>query len=73
MARTRMHTKCMRTCLKKLKLQSKFLYLQNKLRQYEKNMKNTWKNMKVIIGKPKVYNDNFPKSLNIDKKEITDK
>ena len=29
--------------------------------------------MKVIIGKSKVYNDNFPKSLNIDKKEITDK
>ena len=29
--------------------------------------------MKVIIGKPKVYNDNFPKNLNIDKKEITDK
>ena len=29
--------------------------------------------MKVIIGKCKVYNDNFPKILNIDKKEITDK
>ena len=29
--------------------------------------------MKVIIGKSKVYNDNFPKILNIDKKEITDK
>ena len=28
--------------------------------------------MKVIIGKSKVYNDNFPKTLNIDKKEITD-
>ena len=29
--------------------------------------------MKVIIGKSKVYNDNFPKILNFDKKEITDK
>ena len=29
--------------------------------------------MKVIIGKSKVYNYNFPKILNIDKKEITDK
>ena len=29
--------------------------------------------MKVIIGKSKVYNDNFPKILNIGKKEITDK
>ena len=29
--------------------------------------------MKVIIDKCKVYNDNFPKILNIDKKEITDK
>ena len=29
--------------------------------------------MKVIIGKSKVYNDNFPKRLNIDQNEITDK
>ena len=57
----------------KLKLQSKKLYFQNKLKQYENNIKNTWKIMKVIIGKSKVYNDNFPKILNIDKKEITDK
>ena len=57
----------------KLKFQSKKLYFQNKLKQYENNIKNTWKIMKVIIGKSKVYNDNFPKSLNIDKKEITDK
>ena len=27
--------------------------------------------MKVIIGKPKVHNDNLPESLNIDKNEIT--
>ena len=57
----------------KLKLQSKKLYFQNKLKQYENNIKNTWKIMKVIIGKSKVYNENFPKILNIDKKEITDK
>ena len=37
------------------------------------NIGNTWKIIKVIIGKSKVYNDNFLKSLNIDKKEITDK
>ena len=29
--------------------------------------------MQVITGKSKVYNDNFPKSLNIDKKWMTDK
>ena len=29
--------------------------------------------MKVIIGKSKVYNDNFPNILNIDKKEIPGK
>ena len=29
--------------------------------------------MKVIIGKSKVYNNNFPKSLNIGKKGITNK
>ena len=57
----------------KLKLQSKKLYFQNKLKQYENNITNTWKVMKVIIGKSKMYNDNFPKILNIDKKEITDK
>ena len=62
-----------KSLFEKLKLQSKKLYFQNKLKQYENNIKNTWKIMKVIIGKSKVYNDNFPKILNIDKKEITDK
>ena len=57
----------------RLKFQSKNLYYQNKLKQYENNIKNTWKIMKVIIGKSKVYNYNFSKILNIDKKEITDK
>ena len=28
--------------------------------------------MKVISSKSKVYNDNFPKTFNIDKKEIID-
>ena len=28
--------------------------------------------MKVISSKSKVYNDNFPKIFNIDKKEIID-
>ena len=49
------------------KLQSKKPYFQNKLKQYENNIKNTWKIMKVIIGKSEVYNDNFPKILNIIK------
>ena len=62
-----------KSLFEKLKLQSQKLYFQNKLKQYENNIKNTWKIMKVIIGKSKVYNDNFPKILNIDKKEITDK
>ena len=62
-----------KSLFEKLKLQSKKLYFQNKLKQYENNIKNTWKIMKVIIGKAKVYNDNFPKILSIDKKEITDK
>ena len=57
----------------KLKLQSKKLYFQNKQKQNENNVKNTWKIMNVIIGKSKVDNDNFPKILNINKKEITDK
>ena len=65
--------KTYKSLFEKLKLQSKKLYFQNKLKQYENNIKNTWKIMKVIIGKSKVYNDNFPKILNIDKKETTDK
>ena len=65
--------KMYKSLFEKLKLQSKKIYFQNKLKQYENNVKNTWKFMKVIIGKSKVYNNNFPKLLNIDKKEITDK
>ena len=65
--------KMYKSFFEKLKLQSKKLHFQNKLKQYKNNIKNTWKIMKVIIGKSKVYNDNFPKILNIDKKEITDK
>ena len=65
--------KMYRNFFEKLKLQSKKIYLQNKLKQYESNIKNTWKIVKVLIGKSKVYGDNFLKSLNINKKEITDK
>ena len=57
----------------KLELNFKKRYFQNKLKHYGNNIKNTWKIMKVIIGKSKVYNDNFLKRLNIDKKEVTDK
>ena len=56
----------------KLKLQSKKLYLQNKLKQYENDIKNTIKIIEAIIGKSKVHSYNFPKSFNMDKKEITD-
>ena len=65
--------KMYRNFFEKLKLQSKTIYLQNKLKQYENKIKNTWKIVKVLIGKSKVYGDNFLKSLNINKKEITDK
>ena len=56
----------------KLKLQSKKNYFQIKLKHYENNIKNNWKIVKVISSKSKVYNDNFPKTFNIDKKEIID-
>ena len=65
--------KMYKSLFEKLKLQSKKLYFQNKLKQYEYYPKNIWKIMKVIIGKSKVHNGNFPKILNIDKKEITEK
>ena len=53
----------------KLKLWKNF-YFQNKLKQFEKGIKNTCKVVKVITGRSKVYNDIFPKSLNM---EITSK
>ena len=57
----------------KLKKLSKEVYFQNKLKKFENNIKNTWKVMKSIIGKSRVQNDSFPKSLIIANKEITDK
>ena len=57
----------------KLKNQLKKLYFQNELKQYEHNFKNTWDVMKGVIGKSKICNDKFPKSLDIIKVEITDK
>ena len=57
-----------KSLFEKLKLQSKKIYFQNKPKQYANNVENTWKIMKVIIGKSKVYNNNFPKILNIEKK-----
>ena len=65
--------KMYKNLFEKLKLQSKNIHFQNKLKQYENNIKNTWKIMKIIIDKSKVCNDNFPKSLLIDKKGITGK
>ena len=47
------------------------LYLQNKLKQYENNIKNTF--IWAVTGKSKICNDKFPKSLDINKEEITDK
>ena len=34
---------------------------------------NTWNVMKVIIEKSKIRNDKYPKSVDINKEEITDK
>ena len=65
--------KIYKNLFEKLKKQSKKLYFQNKLKQYENNIKNTWNVMKAVIGKSKICNDKFPKSLNINKEEITDK
>ena len=65
--------KIYKTLFEKLKNQLKKLYFRNKLKQYENNFKNTWDVMKAVIGKSKICNDKFPKSLDIIKVEITDK
>ena len=57
----------------KLKKQSKKLYSQNKSKQYDNNIKITWKIMKSIVGKARVQNDYFLKSLTISNDKITDK
>ena len=56
-----------------MKKESKQLYLQNKLKKCKNNIQNIWKTVNSIIGKFRVQNDSFPKSLNIVNEEITDK
>ena len=56
----------------KIKKSSKKHY-QNKLEKCKNNLKTTWKAMKEIIGKSKVFRQNLPNNLKINKKSITDK
>ena len=46
---------------------------QNKLEKCKNNIKTTWKTMKEIIGKSKVFHQNLPNNLRINKTSITDK
>ena len=64
--------KMFKNLFEKLEKQSKKLYFQNKLKKCENNVKSSWKIMKSIIGKFRVQNDSFPKSLIIVNEEITD-
>ena len=48
-------------------------YYQNKLEKCKNNLKTTLKTMKEIIGKSKVFHQNLPNNLKINKKLITDK
>ena len=57
----------------KIKKSSKKHYYQNKLEKCKYNLKTTWKAMKEIIGKRKVFRQNLPNNLKINKKSITDK
>ena len=52
---------------KKLKKQSKKFYFQNILKQYENNIKNTLNVIKSVIEWYEIKNDNFQKSLDINK------
>ena len=56
----------------KIKKCSKKHY-QNKLEKCKNNLKTSWKTMKEIIGKSKVFHQNLPNNLKINKKSITDK
>ena len=57
----------------KIKKSSKKHYYQNKLEKCKNNLKTTWKAIKEIIGKSKVFRQNLPNNLKINKKSITDK
>ena len=65
--------KIYKNLFEKLKKLPKKLYFQNNLKQYENSIKSTWNIMKAVIGKSKICKHKFPKSLNINKEEITDK
>ena len=41
------------------------------LEKYQNNSKETWKVIKETVGKNKIFNDDFPKTLLRDKQEIT--
>ena len=47
-------------------------YYQNKLEKCKNNLKTTWKTMKEIIGKSKVFHQNLPNNLRLNKTSITD-
>ena len=51
----------------------KKIQFQNKLKKHKNNVKSIWKIIKSIIGKFRVQNDSFPKSLIIANEDITDK
>ena len=52
---------------------SKKHYHQNKLEKCKNNIKTTWISMTEIIGKSKVFHQNLPYNLRINKTSITDK
>ena len=57
--------------LAKIKKSSKKHY-QNKLEKCKNNLKTTWKTMKETIGKSKVFHQNLPNNLRLNKTSITD-
>ena len=56
----------------KIKIKSKKNYYSSELNRYKNNIKKTWEVMKEVIGKQKIDNNNFPKRIVIDNKEIFD-
>ena len=55
------------------KERSKKHYYQNILKKCENSIKTIWKTIKEIIGKSKVFHENFSKTLRINKTSISDK
>ena len=57
----------------KIKHKSNVNHFSSMIQKHQHNSKETWKVMKEAIGKSKILQDDFPRTLLKDKQEISNK